>query len=213
MLRFNLFGFPISVHWMFWLVMMLLGGASATGLGNPLPYLLIFAVVAFVSVLWHELGHAFFQRKYGGRPEIMLYGMGGLSSAVGHFDRTQRFTISIMGPLFGLFLAGVTYIVAGKIGVTSSYVSYAISVLLWVNIAWSLFNLLPILPMDGGHVMDAILGPENRKTTLMISIGVAGVAAVLFAFVIGMPIAGMFCGYMAYQNFQEYKNIYSSPSF
>jgi len=213
MLRFNLFGFPITIHWMFWVIMMLLGSPGATGRSNPLPYLLIFGAVAFVSVLWHELGHAFFQRKYGARPEIMLHGMGGYSSAVGRFDRGQQFTISIMGPLFGLFLWAVTYLLNERFDVSSPYAAFAVSSLLWVNLIWSLFNLLPILPMDGGRVMEAILGPENRKTTLMISIGVAGTAAVLCAFILGQPIAGMFCGYMAYQNFQEYKNIYSPPSF
>ena len=29
----------------------------------------------------------------------------------------------------------------------------AVSSLLWVNFGWGVFNLLPVLPFDGGHVL------------------------------------------------------------
>ena len=89
MFRFTLLGFPVSIHWMFWLTAALLSG-QIDNLSKPgaLWQMGIWMAVVFLSVLWHELGHVIFQRKFGARPEIMLVAFGGL--AVPHGGQFNR---------------------------------------------------------------------------------------------------------------------------
>ena len=82
-LNFSLMGFPVRVHPAFFILPLLLG-AGFTGLAyqiglNAGVILLVLAVVFFVSILVHELGHALAFRYYGYPCRIMLYWMGGLA--------------------------------------------------------------------------------------------------------------------------------------
>ncbi len=79
-IHFRIFGIPVRVHPFFWLIAVLL-----VIRGDPKPaQVLIWVAAMFVSILIHELGHAWLQRRYGGRPRIVLYGMGGL--AISEYD-------------------------------------------------------------------------------------------------------------------------------
>jgi stage IV sporulation protein FB len=108
-LRFSLFGFPVRVHPFFWLIALMLGMGGDTF--EPVAAL-VWVVVVFVSILVHELGHAFLQRRYGGRPWIVLHGFGGLAIC-DDCDRAPRsqIIISLAGPAAGFLLA--TLIVLG----------------------------------------------------------------------------------------------------
>ena len=73
-LNFNLFGFPVRIHPLYWLLSLLLASGS-----RNLLYILVFFVVIFVSLLIHELGHAFALRSMGQESQIVLYHGGGLT--------------------------------------------------------------------------------------------------------------------------------------
>ena len=105
MLRFSLFGVPVAIHWMFWVVTLILGLGGNRG-ATPLDFqrLLICVAVVLVSILVHEFGHAFAFRKFGGRPSVLLHSLGGLASSHGHFTRKQHVIISAAGPAAGLAL-------------------------------------------------------------------------------------------------------------
>jgi Zn-dependent protease len=78
MLRFQLLGFPVLVHWMFWLNTALLGGAIGASTPAEMRALLAFIIAAFFSVVIHELGHASVMRQFGDRNvHIVLYAFGG----------------------------------------------------------------------------------------------------------------------------------------
>ena len=102
-LHFRLFGFPVRVHPFFWIVSLVLGMGGDEA--DPLPTL-VWVIVVFVSILAHELGHAFLQRYYGGRPWITLYSFGGLASC-DDCDRSPsaQILISLAGPGAGFLLA------------------------------------------------------------------------------------------------------------
>ncbi|MEX0610893.1 MAG: site-2 protease family protein [Pirellulales bacterium] len=104
-LHFRIFGIPVRVHPFFWLVSLLLGMGG--GEADPLQTL-IWVVVVFVSILVHELGHAFTQRNYGGHPWITLYSFGGLASC-DDCDRSPsaQILISLAGPAAGFLLAAL----------------------------------------------------------------------------------------------------------
>jgi Zn-dependent protease len=107
-LHFRLFGVPVRVSPMFWLVAVVLG--LNTGGPTPPAELIVWIAAVFVSILVHELGHAFLQRRFGGHPWITLHGMGGLASC-NDCDRrpSSQVLISLAGPgagfLFALALA------------------------------------------------------------------------------------------------------------
>ena len=77
--------------------------------------------------------------------------------------------------------------------------------LIWVSIAWSILNCLPVYPMDGGQMMAAILGPKKQHNVHLISSIVAviiGVAGYLYLGTILLPI---FMALFAWQNWQSYQ--------
>lgn len=105
-LRFRLFGFPVRVSPYFWLIAVLLGVGFGRNQEVDLAQLLIWMGVMFVSIVVHELGHAFAQRHFGGHPWITLHGMGGLASCSDE-DRSPRsqILISLAGPAAGFAFA------------------------------------------------------------------------------------------------------------
>jgi stage IV sporulation protein FB len=110
-LHFRAFGVPVRVHPMFWFVSLLLG-LGGSGPAEPLQTVLWVAVV-FVSILVHELGHAFLQTRSGGHPRITLYSFGGLAYC-DDCDRSPRsqILISLAGPVAGfLFAAAIVLLV------------------------------------------------------------------------------------------------------
>jgi stage IV sporulation protein FB len=206
--RFNFLGFPVAVHWIFWVVAILLGhGLSAN---TPLRFqlLCIWVGVVFVSILVHELGHAMAFRKHGGRPRILLWSFGGLAISEGSFTRRQSIEITLAGPVFGLALGAIVWVLAKWVIPPSAFagnihLQYLVLNLLWVNIFWSLLNLLPIHPLDGGHLLGHIM--HERKRELRAKIGMAcaiGVGVGLSLYQKGDIFPLIMFGYLAYMNYQ-----------
>ncbi|QDT01184.1 M50 family metallopeptidase [Adhaeretor mobilis] len=108
-LHFRLFDFPVRVHPFFWLVAVFLGLDMKNG--TPPVQIIIWIVAMLVSILVHELGHAFLQRRYGGRPRIVLHGFGGLAISEGE-ERSPKsqIEISLAGPCAGFLLAAATFL-------------------------------------------------------------------------------------------------------
>ncbi|WDQ16743.1 site-2 protease family protein [Rhodopirellula sp. P2] len=84
-LNFQLFGFPIRIAWTFWLGAAVFGWSlvqlfdSMEGSPGRLPLLLLWALCMLLSILIHELGHAFAFRQYGIESSLVLYHFGGLA--------------------------------------------------------------------------------------------------------------------------------------
>ena len=212
MFRFTLLGFPVSIHWMFWLTAALLSG-QIDNLSKPgaLWQMGIWMAVVFLSVLWHELGHVIFQRKFGARPEIMLVAFGGLAVPHGgQFNRGQSFIIAAAGPAFGLLLWGASEIFF-HFSPPQTDLQASLSGMLWVvNLFWSLVNLLPILPLDGGHMMQAALGPKRVKVVAAIGMVTAGAVAVAAMTLLHAFFMAFFFGWFAWQNFQIFQRGHGS---
>ncbi|HJQ79022.1 MAG TPA: site-2 protease family protein [Lacipirellulaceae bacterium] len=232
-LHFRLFGFPIRVHPFFWLVTLVLGLGG--DVADPINTLIWVAVV-FVSILVHELGHAFLQRYYGGEPRITLYSFGGLASC-DDCDRSPRaqILISLAGPLAGFLLAGLVIAVLAVTGHLRGFEASLIPVdwvpfdlrylqqyeklsprdtLIWdllqVNILWGLMNLLPIYPLDGGRIARELFTLNNARSgiiqSLQLSIGVAALVAV-YALAANRDVyLCILFVLLAYGNFQTLQN-------
>jgi Zn-dependent protease len=154
-LNFRLFGFRVRIHPLFWLGTVILGLNALRQENGPI-VLLIWVVVVFVSILVHELGHALAYRMYRSDAHIVLWIFGGL--AVGTPDvagRKRRIFVSLAGPLASLTLFGIVY---GSHLLTNWGISHGELVadlylsLFFVNLVWTILNLFPVYPLDGGQV-------------------------------------------------------------
>ncbi len=83
-LAFRIGDIPVRVDTTFWVIMGLFGVQRATvGGGIDIALVVEWIVLVFVGILVHELGHAVAFRSFGRTPSVVLYGMGGLTSAAG----------------------------------------------------------------------------------------------------------------------------------
>ena len=139
----------------------------------------VWIVAMFISVLAHEFGHALMARFFGGAPSVALYGLGGLTSlGLGGVSRGAHFLISAAGPAVGLSLAVLTAVVCFFVRGAAPVLDEWMIDMLWINVVWSLFNLLPILPMDGGQMLRDLLGIRH----LRLCCWVGGILALLLTF-------------------------------
>lgn len=223
-LNFRVLGIPVRVNPWFWLMAALLGPLR----DKPI-YVLIWVIVVFVSILVHEMGHALVVRAFGWWPSILLYSFGGLAMyrPTRQVPRKQ-ILISLAGPVAGFLLAGLTVFLARAAGYyvlihigkpygimfgldrarttgTSDSVLAVILFLLQVNIWWGLINLLPVWPLDGGHVCYELLTglrvPDALVKALMVSVALAVLIAVYSVIRLNDIFLAMMFGYLAYNSF------------
>ena len=176
--RFKLFGFPISIHWSFLILPILWGSQSGPDAIDQTRSVLIYIIGFFISILGHELGHALAYRSFGGSAQIMIHAMGGMAVSHGSFNRKQKIIITAAGPLFGLAMGIICLLLAMflDLNLMSKYLRQFLNLMIFLNILWSFFNLLPIIPLDGGQLLGHIM--HERKPALRGKIG--GFTAIVF---------------------------------
>jgi len=144
-------------------------GAYALFFGWPL------AIVILLSLAAHELGHYYAYRTYGlpARLPVFLPFLGAFTAGAIAPELEQDAYIALAGPAVGFVLAGACYAVG-----------LATSERFWLACAdisafLNLFNMIPMLPFDGGRVIGAIWPP----------LWIAGIVAFLaVAYWIGVPL-------------------------
>ena len=223
-LWFRLFGFPVRVTPWFWVVMALIGSDTFNDrVLGPLA-IVIWTACGFISILVHELGHSISAKWFRCPSQIVLIAFGGYAE---YYDGPppsgwRRLLVALAGPIAGLLLFGLVLVSdmsvewASKHPVLSRFYIY----LLIQNLVWSLFNLLPIFPMDGGKALREILyicGVRRPDApTYTVSVIVAGllVTAGLMKLLrqdLGIlewlpytpgPFMLVWFGMMAYQNYE-----------
>jgi Zn-dependent protease len=186
-------GFPVRIELTFFLT------AAILGQGRPDRFLLTWIAVVFVSVLLHELGHAAAFRVFGDSPRITLHAFGGVTRATKALPLGQDLVATVAGSLTGLVLLGLPAL-ALRSSLYRSDVDFltwyiVLSDLAWANIGWSVLNLLPVLPLDGGlvarRILTHVLGPRGGTAALIVSTLVAGAGATI-AFTAGELYLGFF---------------------
>lgn len=198
---FRLAGFPVTVEPFFFVVIGLLG------LSYEDPVLIgSWVGIAFVSILAHELGHAVAFRRFGSEARITLHGFGGLTTGAGDLGPRRDLVVSLAGPVPVLLLVGLPALAIGIVAAPDSETARMVLFqVIWINLGWSVLNLVPILPLDGGAVTASLLemafGSGGRRAAHVVSILIAGGLAVL-AFNYGLVFAAMMCGFFVVTNVQ-----------
>lgn len=201
MLQFNVLGFPVTVQPFFWLITALLAiRGNMPEDGNGWIDLALWVITIFVSILVHELGHALALRKLGHYSEIELHGCGGSTFYHASLSRGQGIFVSAAGPFAGFLLAGMALLLRIFVHTEYAAVNTLIDSFLFINIFWTLLNLLPVLPLDGGHIFRDILGPQRLQVACMVG-GVVAVAVAGLALMGQMIFTAFLFGYFAWVNF------------
>ena len=184
-------------------------GLATPGVGILLT---VWIAVSFVSILIHELGHSLVMKYYGINSYIVLYHMGGLAvpSGTGIYRRTRlsywnQIAISAAGPaaqiLFGLLVAVFAFAIGHPLGDSLEWILQLLGVsiplsepfsnALWTglidaaiytSIFWALLNLLPVLPLDGGRIMQNIIGWSRKSTGFEEATSASIIVCIVIAF-------------------------------
>ena len=160
-------GVEVRINWSWLVIFALIVWTLADGVfpstnpglsGNThLAMAIVAALLFVVSILLHELGHAWVARREGLEVDgITLWLFGGVSQFKGGFPSAgAEFRIAIAGPLVSLVL-GVVFVLIAIAGLPSAVDGVA-AWLGYINLALLVFNLIPALPLDGGRVLRAAL--------------------------------------------------------
>ena len=206
LLRGRVLGFPVHLDLSFVIIMGAIGYTSGDGW---VLRLVIWLLVTPIAVLTHELGHAVLARAAGAQPEISLAGFGGLTTFTPpkELSRGRSIGISLAGPGVGLALGGLLWLLEANIGdslTPGSWPDIALYYGTFTCLVWSLFNLLPVLPLDGGQALRELLpGSPLARTRLAagISIPVAILAAGAAYWYYGQIFVSLFMVFFAANNF------------
>jgi stage IV sporulation protein FB len=230
-LRFSIAGTPIRVSPMFWLIAILLG--STGGLAQIPIWVVVVFVSILIHEMGHVVAFRRYGIRSqivlhfaGGLtiPESTPWGTGYASVAP---SPKQEIVISLAGPFAGFSFAALVMLLAALTGGTlltgkvfglipmpltaimpfgGQVLSIFFSMLLWVNISWGLFNLVPVFPLDGGQVtrnIFMIYDPwDGVRKALWVSVVVGGLLAIGgFVFFRSIYMGALF-GMLAFQSFQ-----------
>jgi Zn-dependent protease len=122
----------------------------------PLQFALLWVPVLFFSVLIHELAHAGTIAAFGyGASHIELGGWGGETTNRRRSRPWQEVLISLAGPASSIVLAILLRLLLMRLPLerTSELLVEFLRLMVVANQAWAIFNLIPIVPLDGGHIV------------------------------------------------------------
>jgi Zn-dependent protease len=169
----RIFGFPIEVNLSF----LLLLGFALVWMGGLAGAFVI--LVAFASVLLHELGHALMARSLGVPVAgIELHFFGGAAKMAQPRKRGDEIVIAAAGPAVSFALGGLGFVLYAVTG------AWPLATFAWINTIIGTFNLIPALPMDGGRIFRALLsGRTGYQKATEIAVTVARGFAILLGVV------------------------------
>ncbi|MFN0021803.1 MAG: site-2 protease family protein [Pirellulaceae bacterium] len=239
-LHFKVLGFPVRVHPLFWLLGLILGFNVHQPMFVVIAICVAFVSILVHelghSLMMRRFGRESHIVLYimGG---LAIEGSG--SSFGGFRSRGSRSTyeqvlISAAGPGAGFVLAGIVvailYAIRGQIEWSEGLIPMPMAVfgdnpreasdklnlivmfnlLLQFNIMWGLLNLLPVFPLDGGQIAQAVMVAKDPwgglSRSLWLSVFTGAVVAVV-GFLSGNMMMGMLFGSMAYSSYLALQQI------
>jgi Zn-dependent protease len=193
-------GIEVFLHWSWFLVALLQVRYGATRYSHPAwavaEYLTLFGIV-----LLHEFGHALACRSVGGTANrIVLWPLGGVafvsppprpgavlwSIAAGPLVNVVLVPLTVLAALLSPLVVGVNPVAVLLRGAPVPEVTHFAGSVALINLLLLLFNLLPIYPLDGGQILQALLWFVIGRWRSLQVVGVLG--AVLGAVILGLTL-------------------------
>lgn len=202
-----MFGIPIGVHVTFLLVA-LLGMTAYRGID-----IAYWTFAAFVSIVAHELGHALVARSFGGTGiAVTLYGLGGLTTFQHGrvFTHGKSFLVSAAGSAVGIALGGAVLGLgrAGAFEWAPDGLLVFLNSLIFTSLIWGVLNWVPIVPLDGGHMVKhliAIFSPDRAPLIAQVVTWIAVAVIVPLAWTYGYTFAAIIVVFFALAGLREYR--------
>lgn len=140
---------------------------ARAGLGSAaLLVAVVFVLVLFASVLAHELAHGLAGRALGHQPRAFTLTLWG-----GHTTFTTDLAapgrsalVALAGPTMNLLLGAGFYSIWAVAGLSPT-MAWMFANAAWINLVLGVFNLVPGLPLDGGHILEAAVWKVTRRRT------------------------------------------------
>ena len=186
------FGIPVHVDVSWFILLALVSWTLATGYfpdylrgASAMTYGFMglgAALLLFVCVWLHEMGHALAAKRYGiPVGQITLFIFGGVAQITGQPVRPRiELAIAVAGPVVSLLLAAICFVTARAFPRDTAAQLIGVAILQYlalVNLALMTFNLLPGFPLDGGRILRALLwagsGSLSRATGIAATLGTA----------------------------------------
>lgn len=216
---FVLFGTPVYLSGSYLLLLLFFCFGSLSSSNFQEAFLIAFAVTA--SLIVHEFGHVWAAKKNGHSSQVVLMGIGAMTIPSGESHGWQGVRLSLAGPIAGFILALVAfygfapanelplwdYVLGARPAADGTNWPFLQLLLVRIGILWGIFNLLPILPMDGGHALRDFLSTFMRRNkadgiAARVSIAVA-IPVIFFIFQAGFMIGAILIGWMTWQNYES----------
>jgi Zn-dependent protease len=160
-----------------------------------------FAIALILCLVFHEYGHIKAMKYFGLKTKgiYLIPFVGGLALSDDKINtRWQDIVISIMGPFFGLLLS-----LACLVGYWLTDIEILAGLAVF-NALLNLFNMLPVLPLDGGHVLKSIAFSINSKVGLVACV-LGAVLGVYISYHFGLALLGFLLAIGSIEIFFEYK--------
>ncbi|MEF2968025.1 M50 family metallopeptidase [Paenibacillus sp. M1] len=200
-------GMSISFHPLFVLIML-----ASVFTGHFLELLALFAIV-FV----HELGHVGCARLFGIPVlSIQLLPFGGVAvmEDTGQLTAGRELAIALAGPAQNLLMIAISWVLHAAGIWEGPFFSYFVE----SNFLIAMFNLLPILPLDGGKVAQALCSwVLPYHATLVWSLRISLIFSLLVVVYAVVPLLSGFGdvqlnlllvgAFLLYSNLMDYRNI------
>ncbi|MCB1181593.1 MAG: site-2 protease family protein [Chlamydiia bacterium] len=196
---------PISIHPLFWLIALFIGWMWTFSLIG----MILAVMVILYSVLFHEFGHALTAVAFGQKTRIELAVFGGFTYRQGRkLKLWEEFLVVLNGPIAGFILCVIAYFIAHHATIKNTYIFFMVNFTAMANFFWALINLVPILPLDGGHLMsiilEAIFGFKGVRYAIVVGL-VIGSAITIFFFVISQWFIGALFLILTFESFRSLK--------
>src|SRR5437016_8905384 len=179
---FRIAGIQVYLHWT-WLVVAYLEIVNRVNKYQSMTWNVIEYLALFAIVLLHEFGHALACRQAGGQANrIMLWPLGGVAF-VQPPPRPGALLWSIAaGPLVNVVLVPVTVMAfllarGANLGDESPDLMHFLFSIAVINIGLLVINLLPIYPLDGGQIFQALLWFVIGQARSLMVAGILGLVA------------------------------------
>ena len=165
------------------------------GAGGVLALTVVCALLLFVSILAHEIGHMWtsLDRQIPVR-SITLFLFGGVTESTREATRARdEFVIVGIGPFISLVLGAAFGLIAtGTSGVPA--IAAVAGLMGWTNIALAVFNIVPAYPLDGGRLLRSIFwgvtGKPHKATRWAARAGQVFAGLIMFEALYGSVMGG-----------------------